>query len=98
MAHIKIDFDGLTQQASLLNNYAQSYESLNSRMNALTQQISSSWEGESSKAYLEMMQKYYQQSQKIVGIINAFRGYATGASNDFDDVDRRCAGLIRGAF
>lgn len=98
MAHIKINFDGLAQQASTMSNLTQSYEALNTRMNNLTQRISAQWQGEASRAYVEMMQKYCQQAGKMVGILQAFRSYASNASTDFSDVDNTCAGMIRNSF
>lgn len=98
MAHIKIDFDGLNQQASTIGSITQSYESLNGRMKSLTEQISSGWEGEASKSYVEMMQKYIDQSGKMVNILETFKNYAVSATNDFAEVDQACASLIRNAF
>jgi WXG100 family type VII secretion target len=98
MAHIKIHFDGLAQQVSALNNYIQTYESLNTRMKNLTEQMSAGWQGEASRAFLEMMQKYSKEASKLVGVLGAFRGYASNASTDFEEVDKRCASLIRNSF
>lgn len=98
MAHIKLDFDALMQQASTLGGLGQNYETLNQRMHTLTEQISSGWEGEASRAYVEMMQKYTKQAEKMTGIIGAFRGYASKATNDFETLDRECAASIRNSF
>ena len=98
MAHIKMDFDGLLQQSSTLGQLGQNYEGLNSRMRSLTEQISEGWEGEASRAYVEMMQKYIQQAGKMTGILQAFRGYANQATTDFQELDRTCAAAIRNSF
>lgn len=98
MSHIKIDFDGLAQQASSLNRYIQTYESLNARMKNLTQQISAGWQGEASRAFLEMMQKYSKEASKMIEVLSAFRGYATSTSMDFEEVDKSCAVMIRNSF
>ena len=98
MAHIKIDYDMLNQEASRLNSQIQEYESLGSRVNTLIGQMQASWEGEACNAYTEMMQRYMMQSQKMVGILNAFKSYATGASEDFAEIDMQCAALIRNSF
>ena len=77
MADIKIDYDGLTQAASSLKNLATTYDGLCTRMKTMTGQISSTWEGSASKAFTEMMDKYYQQGSIIKSVIDAIEGYAT---------------------
>lgn len=98
MAHIRIDYDGLAQQASTISSISESYEALNTRLKALEQKIDSGWEGEASKAYSEMMKKYILQSEKMKGIIDEFKSYGTMVSNDFQEVDKTCATWIRDAF
>lgn len=98
MAHIKINYDGLEQQASVLNQYIQDYEALNARINILTEKISSGWQGKSSVAFTEMMSKYIAQAKKMTDVIEAFRGYAVGVKTGFEAVDMQCANMIRNSF
>lgn len=98
MAHIRINYDGLNQQASAMKAAIQTYEGLNGRMTNLTEQISSSWVGESSRAYVEMMGKYSRQAKEMSQIMQEFLKYTTTALTDFSEVDRRCASRIRNAF
>lgn len=98
MARIKIDFDGLNSSSTSLNSYIQSYEALNIRMDALREKVTAGWEGEASRAFLEMMQNYSKEAQKMTEVLKQFWNYGTSASADFDDVDRRCAAMIRNAF
>lgn len=98
MAHIKINFEELNQREGELKNLIAAYEKLNSRTTVLTEQINAGWQGEASKAYLEMMQKYCQQAQKMVGILTAFKEYATGVATDFSEADQQCASWIRDSF
>ncbi len=98
MAHIKIDYDGLAQQASTINSISESYEALNTRLKTLEQKIASGWEGEASKAYAEMMQKYILQSTKMKGVIDEFKSYGILVSNDFQEVDKTCATWIQNSF
>lgn len=98
MAHIKIDYDGLMQQASVVGNISASYEDLNSRLKEMTKKINDGWQGEASREYGEMMQKYIVQATKMKGIIDEFRQYATKVTSDFQEVDRICAVSIRNSF
>ncbi len=98
MARIKVDFEGLTSSAASLTSYIQSLESLNTRMSTLRENVMVGWEGEAADAFLDMMQKYGKEATKMLELMGKFRDYATDASTDFDDVDRRCAALIRNAF
>lgn len=98
MAHIKIDYDGLMQQASVIGGISASYESLNTRLKALEQKVTDGWEGEASRAFGDMMQKYIKQSHHMKEIIDLFRGYATDATSSFQEVDQRCAAIIRNSF
>lgn len=98
MADIKIDYDGLTQAASSLKSIAQTYDGLCTRMKTMSSQISSTWEGSASKAFTEMMDKYYQQGSIIKSIISSIEGYATTTTSDFQQTDQECAAQIRNSF
>lgn len=98
MSRIKIDYDGLAQQSAALKNYASTYESLCTRMKNMSDQISSTWEGEAANAYTEMMQKYLQQGAVIKEVIQLIQGYADTTSNQFQSTDQECAALIRNSF
>ena len=98
MAHIKIDYDGLMQQASTLGNQISQYEALGSRVNGLIGQMQASWKGESCNAFTETMQDYMREASKMVGVLQAFKSYAEQATKDFSDVDQQCAVMIRNSF
>ncbi len=98
MAHIKIDYDGLSQQAAALKNYQSTYENLCTRMRNMSDQISSTWEGSAATAFAQLMQQYQQQGAHISEIIGTIQGYADTTSNSFQSVDQECANLIRNSF
>ena len=74
------------------------YDGLCTRMKTMTGQISSTWEGSASKAFTEMMDKYYQQGSIIKSVIDAIEGYATTTCAHFQEVDQECAAQIRNSF
>lgn len=98
MAIINIDYDGLMQQASAIGGISASYESLNTRLKSLRIKVNDGWEGEASKAFGDMMQKYINQSQHMKEILDLFRSYATDTASSFQEVDQRCAAMIRNSF
>ena len=98
MARIRIDYDGLAQQSAALKNYASTYESLCTRMKNMSDQISSSWDGEAAEAFAQLMEQYLQQGKVITEIIHTIQGYADSTSSSFQFVDQECANLIRNSF
>lgn len=98
MSHIKIDYDGLAQQSAALKNYESTYQALCTRMKNISDEISSTWEGEASEAFKETMQTYLQQGTAITEIIKNIHGYADTISSSFQSVDQECAALIRNSF
>ena len=98
MARIRIDYDGLAQQSASLKNHASTYENLCIRMKNMSDQISSSWEGEAAAAFAQLMEQYRQKGKVITEIIQTIQGYADSTSNSFQTVDQECANLIRNSF
>ena len=98
MAHIKIDTDALLQQAQNINKHSQTYATLGSRVNSLTGQMTASWKGEASTAYLEMMQRYMQQGEYMKSVLETFSKLATEVANDMLETDQKSAAAIRNAF
>lgn len=98
MANIRIDYDGLAQQASVLKGYASTYESLCARMKNISDQVASGWEGQAANAFTENMTGYLRQGSVISEIIQTVQGYADDTSNSFQTVDQECASLIRNSF
>ena len=95
---IKIDYDGLTQQAATLKNLSASYEALVGRMSNLSSQMTAGWEGNASKAFLELMEKYIQQGKSLKEILDLMQSYAGDAVNTFQSVDQECANMINNSF
>lgn len=98
MAHIKIDYDGLSRQSAALKNHAATYETLCTRMKNMSEQVASSWEGDSAKEFSQLMNQYQQQGRAIMEIIQKIQGYADTTSNSFQSIDQECAHLIRNSF
>ena len=95
---IKIDYDGLTQQAATLKNLSAAYEALVGRKSNLSSQMTAGWEGNASKAFLELMEKYIQQGKSLKEILDLMQSYAGDAVNTFQSVDQECANMINNSF
>lgn len=98
MAHIKINYDGLQQQSAAMRNCIQNYESLISRTQALVNDISAGWEGESSVAYVESMQNYLQQAQQMVAVLERFRSMSDSVTQSFSNTDSQSGQAISRSF
>ena len=98
MALIKVDYDGLTQQASRLGGLTSSYEGLISQMKSLAVRIGEGWEGEASAAYQQKLTEYVQQTTTLTSALEAFRNYALNAVQGFEAADSECAAAIRNSF
>ena len=61
MANIRIDADGLQNNISSMRAYINELDSLNARTQTLMTQIASSWEGEASTAYINIMQREFKK-------------------------------------
>lgn len=98
MALIKVNFDGLDQQVGAIANQIQSYEALNTRTTNMINQISATWQGEAATAYIEKLNSYLAEARKMVGVLEAFKGYANISSTEFRELDQNCANDIRNSF
>ena len=98
MPDIRIDYDGLEQQASNIKGISDSYEGLNKQLEELKARIASGWEGKASNAYSEMMQNYTVKIAKMKGLLDKFAGTAREVNTNFQTVDQECANLIRNSF
>ena len=69
MANIRIDTDGLQNNISSMRAYVNELDSLNARTQSLLAQIASSWEGEASTAYINIMTERMQKANNAFQII-----------------------------
>ena len=66
MANIRIDADGLQNNISSMRAYINELDSLNARTQTLMTQIASSWEGEASTAYINIISYMESTRTKFV--------------------------------
>ena len=98
MARIKIDFDNLQGQISSMASNIQQLEALNAKMRSLSEEISSTWEGNAAREFVDMMQSYMTQGANMHTLLETFRNYAGNVTSDFDAVDQECANAINNSF
>ena len=98
MARIKVDVDGLRNYVNVIQGRISEYEALNDRMSSLSSTIIAGWEGESSKAFGEMMAQYAAQAAELTSILEQFRTYALNAAESFERTDTDGAAKIKSSF
>lgn len=95
MARIKVDSTALRSKASEITSQIQQLQGLNDRLDALITRIGDSWEGEASRAYINMMSRYANQAKNMIAVMDEFRSYAQKAADEFDAQDRNGANRVR---
>lgn len=95
MANIRIDTDGLQDNISSMRAYMSELETLNARTKTLLSQIASSWEGEASTAYINVMTERTQKAEQMKNLLEEFISYMESAKKKFDARDRDSASSIR---
>ena len=98
MAKIKIDFDGLLQEAGNLKGDIEEYNSQQTAFQSLTASIREGWKGVSGDSYCNRMNDYFREGQKIINVLGQFLENVNGAAKDFDQIDMECANLINRSF
>ena len=79
MANIRIDTDGLQNNISSMRAYVNELDSLNARTQSLLAQIASSWEGEASTAYINIMTERMQKAGQMKELLQEFLSYMEDA-------------------
>lgn len=98
MAKIKIDVAALRENSRGLELKIQELNVLNKNLDSLISRIESSWEGEASTAYINMMRFYENKANSMVEILTEFKSYIDSAVIKFEDVDNASASNIRNSF
>lgn len=96
MANIRIDTDGLQNNISSMRAYVNELDSLNARTQSLLAQIASSWEGEASTAYINIMTERMQKAGQMKELLQEFLSYMEDARTKFVSRDQEGASAIRG--
>lgn len=95
MALVRIDTDGLQRNINSMHGYIRRLESLTIDMNKLLADISGSWEGKASEAYIGAMKDRLWKAQQMRGVLEAFVGYMETAKREIESLDDECASRIR---
>lgn len=95
MARIKVDVNGLRDNANKISQQIQTLESLNNRLDGLLNRVSDSWTGNASEQYIETMRLHKQKTQGMITVLQNFKGYMEQAATRFESVDHDGASRIR---
>ena len=95
MANIRIDADGLQNNISSMRAYINELD-LNARTQSLLAQIASSWEGEASTAYINIMTERIQKAGQMKELLQEFISYMESTRTKFVSRDQESSYSIRG--
>lgn len=98
MAKIKLAITDLKNNEKSIEQHIAQLEALNSRLEVLLTRIESSWEGDSSVAYIRGMRNYAAQAANMVSVFSEFKSYVNSATSTFETLDNSGASRINGAF
>ena len=96
MANIRIDTDGLQNNISSMRAYINELDSLNAQTRMLLSQIASSWEGDASTAYINIMTERMQKAEQMKELLQEFLSYMESAKTKFASRDQESSYLIMG--
>lgn len=96
MANIRIDTDGLQNNITSMRSYSSELDSLIAQTEALLGQISSSWEGAASTAYVAAMRDRLEKAREMKGVLEEFTSYMEEAKSKFSSRDQDSASSIQG--
>ena len=96
MANIRIDTDGLQNNISSMRAYINELDSLNARTQTLLSQIASSWEGDASTAYINIMTERMQKAEQMKALLQEFLSYMESAKTKFASRDQESSYAIMG--
>jgi WXG100 family type VII secretion target len=94
MGEIKIDYDKVVGVAKKLSNYADSIEGYQSKVEKQKGSISGQWVGLSKQAYEDLVNKWVQQSKKIVNDLNNISSSIKNTAEKYKKADEKSANLM----
>lgn len=97
MAQIRVNPEGLRQNASAISGKISELQSLNTRLTSLISSIDSSWDGEASQVYITTMSRYAEKARSMVDVLQELKRYMEQAASRFEQKDRDGANRIRNA-
>ena len=98
MSRITLDLDALQSSSASIASYIGELNNLCLRLNTQTANMTASWQGDSSKAFLAMMTNYASRAQNTSQVLDAFKRYVDTAVERFSEIDNSGAARIRGSF
>lgn len=98
MARIKINYAELQKQSSRMANNIQTYQSLINRTKSINSEIGSSWTGDASIEFVNLINRYIDNANKMVDLLNQFIKISTDVSKKFKNVDSSSAKQIKDSF
>lgn len=88
MSKIKVDIQGLRENASTLDGAVSEMDALYSRLNSLIAQLEATWDGAASEAYVDRLRKDARKVKDAAAITKEFARYGRKTAEKFEAIDR----------
>lgn len=98
MALIKADLEALLSDSKEIKQKIDELQALNARLENLIGRIESSWVGDSSTTYINIMRGHMEKAKKMSSVLQEYKNYIDRAVDEFSSVDNNAASNIRGSF
>ena len=98
MAKITIDTDALTTGVNDIMKQITGLQGVNDALRTVINTIEGSWQGDSSTAYVGVVNGYAQQAEKMVNVLKEYMEYVEKANQTFTKLDADSAKKLRAAF
>lgn len=98
MANIRIDTDGLASGSKTLEMRLADYRGCLSQLDSIIAQISETWEGQASVAYITKITVQKNQFERMIEVLEEFIKYTNKANYEFSSLDESAAERIRASF
>ncbi len=98
MALIEVNLEALESNSNQLKTKIDELQALNTRLENLIGRMESSWEGDASVTYINIMRSHMEKARKMMAVLQEYKNYVDKAKNEFTSVDSNSASRIRGSF
>ncbi len=98
VAKIKINKKELASDSKDLKNLIVRLESNQKNMQTILQEISVTWVGDASQAFVNKLNKEIEKSQNIIKVLRQYDNYINSVISKFDELERSGSNKIESSF
>lgn len=95
MAGYQVDYRALMDQARKIANEAERYERTANALKQASEQLAKSWEGRSSKRFVQEQEKLYNWCIQMVGVCREYSEFATRAAVKYLEAEQAARDAVK---